>query len=286
MAVPAGHEGLEDGEEDIAVFGHAALFPDDLRVDAHPGVLGKGGEVVECLIREDVAVGEEENPGLAAGLAGFPGGQAPAGVEELPGNLEGDGGFAGAGGQCQENSGAAVGDGFQHLVDGVVLVVAGLPKAAFFLEGGGAEAGPPGVGIGEGGGPEVVRGGKCVNGAFRAGVHVHPVDVFAVGGEGEAGLKAFGVAFGLGQSFGGGEVAAFGFDHAEFLAMVKEDVISDFRGGPPARALEAARGEYFPPDAAAGDDAPSGSFQGGVDEFGAGFGFVHFSASKGSAVLT
>ena len=45
--VPVGHEGLEDGEKDIAVFGDAAFLPDDFRVDADQGVVRKGGQVLD-----------------------------------------------------------------------------------------------------------------------------------------------------------------------------------------------------------------------------------------------
>ena len=38
----AGHEGLEDGEEDVAVLRHLALLADLLGIDADQGVIGEG----------------------------------------------------------------------------------------------------------------------------------------------------------------------------------------------------------------------------------------------------
>jgi hypothetical protein len=103
MAVPRrpAHEGLEDGEEDASVLGNLALFADVLRADADQGVFGEGGErgeIVEGLRGEVVAVCQEEDA-RAAGWFGvcFPIRQVPAGFKEFPGDLEGDGGFAGAG---------------------------------------------------------------------------------------------------------------------------------------------------------------------------------------------
>ena len=59
-----------------------------------------------------------------AGGVGFAGRQVPAAVKQLPGDLKGDGGLARAGGQRQQDAVAAGGDGFQHPLDGDVLVVA------------------------------------------------------------------------------------------------------------------------------------------------------------------
>lgn len=61
---------------------------------------GETGEVVEGLIGEGVAIGEKENARAAAWLAG----QIPAGLEQLPEDLEGDGGFAGAGGEGEQDA--------------------------------------------------------------------------------------------------------------------------------------------------------------------------------------
>jgi hypothetical protein len=94
----AAHEGLEDGEEHTGVGGHAPLLAQGIGFEAGEGVVfegGETGEVVEGLIGEVVAIGEEQDARPAGGLAG----EVPAGLEQLPDDLEGDGCFAGAGGQ-------------------------------------------------------------------------------------------------------------------------------------------------------------------------------------------
>jgi hypothetical protein len=62
--------------------------------------------------------------------------------------LEGDEGLAGAGGEGQQNALPAVGDGFEGVLDGIVLVVARLPRPALVLEGDGGEAVAPCVFLG------------------------------------------------------------------------------------------------------------------------------------------
>lgn len=102
-----GHKGLEDGEEDAAVFGHAAPLVDGVRVDADEGIVGKGGESVVSLVGEDVAIGEEQDAGATGGFVA----EVPAALEQFPGELEGDEGFAGAGGHGQQNSVAPLANG-------------------------------------------------------------------------------------------------------------------------------------------------------------------------------
>ena len=51
---------------------------------------------------------------------------------------------------------------------------------------------------------------------------------------------------------------------------------SDLRGAASAKAFDAARRNVvFAEDATAIDDAPARGLEGGIDVFGAGFGFVH-----------
>ena len=79
----------------------------------------EGAEVVDHgLVDEDVAVGEEEDALLAAGLP------------QPPDDLEGGVGLAGAGGHDEQDAVLALGDGFDGRVDGVALVVARLLAAA------------------------------------------------------------------------------------------------------------------------------------------------------------
>src|SRR5690606_2910397 len=136
------HEGLEDGEEDAAVGGHLTLLADAGRFNAHEGIVLEGGEGVEGLVGEDIAIGEEEDARPALPIAP----QVPAGMEELPSDLEGDGGFAGAGGKGEQDAVLSAGDAVQRALDGDVLVVARLPCAALVLEGNRSEAvGPTGL---------------------------------------------------------------------------------------------------------------------------------------------
>ena len=87
----------------------------------------------------------------------FQSGQVPAAVEQLPGDLKGDEGLAGAGGQREQDALLPVGDGLQHPLDGDVLVVAALEVAALVLERDRGEAVAPRVRLGEGQVPEFVR---------------------------------------------------------------------------------------------------------------------------------
>ena len=64
------------------------------------------------LIDQDVAVGEEQDAFLAAGLP------------QPPDDLKGGVGLAGAGGHDEQDAVLAFGDGFDRRVDGVDLVVA------------------------------------------------------------------------------------------------------------------------------------------------------------------
>jgi len=258
-------KGLEDGEEDAAVFGDAALFSDGFGVDADEGVIGEGGEAVEGLVGEDVAVGEEEDAGAAFGLRVGLAAEVPTAVEEFPGNLEGDGGFAGAGGHGEEDAIAPFTHGIQDMLNGVVLIIPGFPGAAAVFEGDGGEAVTPLIFTGKGFGPEFVGAGVGIDIGFSASFHVDLVDAEAVGGVGEADFEFFGVVFGLADAFGVVEVSLFGFDDSEFVAFVGEDVVGKFGGGASAVADEATGGDYFAADAAAWGAAPACAFEGGVD---------------------
>ena len=137
--VMAGHEGLENREEDTAVLGHPSLAADYRRVDTDQGVFGEGTEGVEGLVREDIAVGEEQHSratrrllALADPLA--PVGQIPAAVKELPGDLEGDRGLSRARGQGEEDTVPAFRDCVQDLHDRIVLEVSRGPLPAVVVK--------------------------------------------------------------------------------------------------------------------------------------------------------
>ena len=155
----AAHEGLEDGEKDAGVGGHPTLFAQVIGFDSRQGVFfegGKGGEVVEGLIGEVVAIGQKQDAGPARGLAT----EVPAGGKQLPEDLEGDRGFAGAGGQREQDAVLAGGDGLQHPLHGDLLVKADLPAAALVGVGDGCEAIAPGVLFGEGALPQLLGTGE------------------------------------------------------------------------------------------------------------------------------
>ncbi len=271
----ARHEGLKDGEEDTTVFGHAAPLFDGVRVDANQGIVGEGGEGVVGLVGKDVAIGQEQNARAASGFAA----EVPAALKEFPGELEGDEGFAGAGSHGQQNSVTPFANGLQHMLNGVVLIVAGFPGAAAVFKGDVGEAIAPRIRFAVGGLPEIVGGGVLEDSAFGPGTHVDLVNADAVGGVGEAGFELLGVVFGLADAFGDGGIALFGFDYGEFVAAIDEHVVGIFGVGAAAITDEATGGDDFAANAATLDEAPASSAEGGVNEFGTGFGFVHRAVS-------
>ena len=197
-------------------------------------------------------------------------------MEQFPGDLKGDEGLAGAGGEGEQDARLAGGDGFQHAVDGDVLVIAAGVGAAFVLKRNGGETVAPDVLLGVGLGPEF--GGGRVAGQFALGalVHVDAVEALAIGGISETNREFPRVVLGLGDTEGEGFGPGFGLDDGEFGVAVDEDVIGDGRLAAAAVAFEAAEGDgVFAADAAAFDHAPTGRREGGVDMLGAGFGFVH-----------
>ena len=117
--------------------------------------------------------------------------------------------------------------------------------------------------------------GYCGDILLRAGRHVDLIDADAIGGVGEAGLQLLGVFLGLADALGIGQVPPLGLDHRELVVAVGQHVVGDVLGGPHARALQAAEGDDLAPHPAGLHHAPAGRFQGGVDQFGAGFGLVH-----------
>ena len=107
----AGHEGLVDGEEDAGVLQRlAVLLAQGLRIDARDGVRREGRKGVVGLIGEDVAVSQEQDARAPHRLAR----EAPLGVEQLPGDLEGNGSLAGSGGERQQDASVAPRYGLQR----------------------------------------------------------------------------------------------------------------------------------------------------------------------------
>ena len=174
----------------------------------------------------------------------------------------------------------------EGLVDGIVLVVARGPHAAAVLVGHVAQGLPPAVGgrsAAEHLVPQVVGGGvgQRRDVALDAGAHVHAVQALAVGGVGDGGLQFLRVLLGLTQAVGHAGGVGLGLNHGQLLAAVGQDVVGPLVFFAPAVAGEAAGGQFLPLDPGALDGgrarAPAGGLEGGVDQLGSGFGFVHFS---------
>ena len=114
----------EDGEEDAAVLRHSALLADVVGGDAHQGIVGEGREGVVGLVGQDVAVGEEQDPLLAAGLP------------QPPDDLEGGVGLASAARHdelatvCVLQANCHVGNGFALVV---TYLLALFERDLFFL---------------------------------------------------------------------------------------------------------------------------------------------------------
>ena len=89
----------------VAVLRHAALLADDVGVDPHERAFGESGERIVGLVGADVAVGQEQDARPAGGLGlTLPVGEVSAALEQLPGELEGDEGLAGAGRKDQQDA--------------------------------------------------------------------------------------------------------------------------------------------------------------------------------------
>ena len=138
----------------LAFFGTRPFLRISSGLDARQRVLGEGREGVVGLVGQDVAVGEEQDARPARRLAAsrfqrlWNSFQAIwKAMEVLPVPVA----------SVSRMRLLAGGDGLQRVLDGVVLVVARLPRAALVLERDGGEAVAPGVRLGEDRGPELVR---------------------------------------------------------------------------------------------------------------------------------
>ena len=275
LGIPPGHEGLEDGEEDAAVLGHPAFFPDGIGRDPHKGILGKGGEGIVGLVCEDVTVCQEEDARSPPGfLSALPVLQVPLAVEELPGQLESDEGLARAGGQGQQDAVSSCGNGFQGLIDGIVLVIASLKAPASVFKGDGGETIPPTVGCREGLIPKLIGSGIAGDITLCPCLHVGTVNPETIGRVGESRLKFGGVAFGLGETFRIGKAGLLGLDDCQLMATIDQHIVGDIGFAPFAATDNAPRSDDFTPDLALIQLAPTCRHKGRVYEFCSGFGFV------------
>ncbi len=285
LLVHSSHEGLEDGEEDAAVLGNPTPVADHLWVNAHQCILRKGAKGIKSLIRKDVAIGKKEDAGSALGFLSFskscsPVCEVPAAVEELPCNLEGNRGLAGACGQREQQPIAALGNGIKRIGDGIVLVEAGLPLSSAFLKGNFREAAAP-VGFlclrfSEGRVPKLVRAGVAIHFPLGSGIQVHLIDSQPIGGVGEADLEFFCVAFGLGKPFGDRSTAALGLNDCKFLVVEFQHVVCDVLLGAGVSGLQTPQRDHFPPHPASGHLPPACGSDRRVNQFRSGFCFIEF----------
>ena len=127
--------------------------------------------------------------------------------------------------------------------------------------------------------PEFIRAGVLADIAFLAGLHVDAIEADPIGGVGKAGVQIPGVFLGLADALGVWQIALLGFDDGQLVAVIGEHIVGNVLLGAFASPLEAAAGDDFASHAAVCDDAPACIFEGGVDQLGAGVGFVHATAS-------
>jgi|GEM_PF-2056568 len=168
MTRSLGHEGLEDREEQAAVLRHLAFLFDLIGGNANNGIFRECRERIERLIGQRIAVSQEQDARSASRFfACFPVGRIPATLKQLPRQLKRDEGLASSGGQSQQDTILACGDGFQNSIDGDVLVVASLKVSASIFERHRCESITPGVLFGKGPVPEFVRGWKVGDFCFK-----------------------------------------------------------------------------------------------------------------------
>ena len=268
---------MEDGEKQAGVGGHPALLAQGVGIQPGQGVVfegGEAGEISEGLIGKGVAIGKKQNARPAGGLAR----EIPAGLEQLPEDLKGDGGFAGAGGEGEQDAGLTAGDGLQGARRGDVLIEADLPAAALVGIGNGGEAIAPGIFLGEAAGPELLGRGEGGHRSLFAAGHVDGIDAEAVAGEGEAEAELVGVVLGLGHPFREGGCVGLRLHHRQLGVAVAEHVVGGERLAAAAAPLQpTGRDRKLTPDTAALHDTPAGGSEQRIDPFSAGFGLVHGS---------
>ena len=166
-------------------------------------------------------------------------------MEQLPRDLERDGGFAGPRSQCQQDAALPLGHGFQHRVDRARLVVAGLPLAAVRLERDLAEAVAPCVAGGVTAVPQLHRRGHGVHFALRPGMQVNLVIAQPVGAIGKARAYAGGVVVSLPAPLGIGQAGFLGLHHGHDMAVHPQYVIGGLGGVRPAPRHDPTGPEHF-----------------------------------------
>ena len=234
------HDSLEDGKIQVTRRGQfaaqgtrAAGGTQAVGGDALHSVLVKLLKVVLGLVRQDVAVSDEQDARLLRRATGV-----PVGLVQFPADLEGGVGLARARCHGEQDALFVVGDGIQHGVDGDFLIVAGLAAAAT-VQGTQVELVAPFVLLGVGHLPQFLRRGELIHkalggrddivaiGVFHA--HVNLPDLVAVGGVSKADVQQLGIEFRLGDALGITLLVALGLDDRQFFLLVLEDVVSLLR---------------------------------------------------------
>ena len=121
---------------------------------------------------------------------------------QLPRQLEGDEGFAGAGSQRQQHAVAPVGNRRQHAINRDVLVITPLEITALVFEGHRSETVAPDVLGRIQPLPQFLRPRKLRHLGLSPGLHVDGVNALAVAGIGEANRQLARVILGLAHAFG------------------------------------------------------------------------------------
>lgn len=267
------------------------LLADLLGADADEGIVLKGIEGIEGLIGEDVPIGQEEDAGTTLAVAL----QVPAAVEELPGDLKGNGRLPGPRSEGEEDALLPLGHRVQDAGDGVLLIIAHLPGPALVLEGDVEQGLPPFFDLllllaarqGKAPLPDRFRGREGIDLPFLPALHVDLVDPLPVGGIGEADLQVLGVLLGLRHPFVVGLLLGFGLDHRQVPVLVLEDVIGQERTPPPPLPEELpGRDPVLLPDDALLRLAPSCIPKGRFDELVCGVGFVQAAISSWTSSLS
>lgn len=275
------HESLKNRKiETVAFRNDPAVFSDFLRRQSSHCALVECSEVDQCLIGENVPVGEEEDARQTE-LSGIGGGaQIPLGLHEFPADLESDEGFAGSGGESEQNPVASGGNGIKNAVDGDFLIVArrlGADPERLQIE-----TIPPEIGIGVSPLPQFFGGREMIDGMFFSRGHIHEVNFVAVSGVGEADVHQLRVFLGLRDAFKDGEFVLLGFDDGEFAPVVGQQVV-DLLWFAALDAFHPSGGDdiggLFGENAGVGIDilAPAGSLEFRVYLFQTGLRFVHAS---------
>ena len=124
--------------------------------------------------------------------------------------------------------------------------------------------------------PQLFRGRVLGQFPLDTALHVDAVDPLTVGGIGEADGQLGGVLLGLTNPFRQRLIPRLSLHHRQLGVAVFQHIVSLERLPAPAVPFDPALGYgIFAPDAAPLHHTPACGSKGGINMFGAGFGFVH-----------